>query len=81
MRFVPEKFTPPLSLAAVEAVPLVHFIVNVIDAVTLLLPEGSIAPKSSSPGGEITLHLPTTIVDMLNVFDPAAQAGNACSVA
>ena len=42
MRLVPEKFNPLLSLAAVDTVPLVHLIENVVAAATLLPPEGSI---------------------------------------
>src|SRR3954463_13922527 len=74
MRLEPRKLEPPSSVAAVDTVFLVHLIEKVIDAVTLLVPEGSMLPKSRMPGGVVTLHLPTTVADRLTVFEPAACA-------
>lgn len=58
MRFVTEKNAPLLSVAAVEVVPLLHFITKVVDAVALTPLDGSMVPKSSVPGAVVTLHVP-----------------------
>jgi hypothetical protein len=79
MRFEPEKFKPPSSVAAVDTVALVHFIANVVEVVTLLLPEGSIEPKFSKPGGVVTLQVPMTVDCILRLFDPAGQVIGECS--
>jgi hypothetical protein len=81
MRLVPEKFRPPLSLAAVDNVFLVHFIENDVDAVTFTIPDGSMVPKFSMPGGDVTLHWPTTVADGVSEFDPAPNAAGANNVA
>src|SRR3954462_13893100 len=72
MRFEPRKLEPPSSVAAVDTVFFVHLMAKVVDAATLLVPEGSMLPKSRMPGGVVTLHLPTTVADRLTVFEPAA---------
>src|SRR3954463_4371388 len=58
MRFVTEKNAPLLSVAAVEVVPLLHFITRVVVAVTLAGLDGSMVPKSSVPGAVVTLQVP-----------------------
>src|SRR3954471_5879090 len=72
MRLEPRKLVPPSSLAAVDTVFLVHLMAKVVDAATLLVPEGSMLPKSRMPVGVVPLHLPTTVADRLTVFEPAA---------
>ena len=62
MRLTPASTCNPLlSVAAVDSVPLVHFMTNVVLAVTLATPEGSMLPKFSVPGGVVTLQVPITL--------------------
>src|SRR3954463_8071558 len=72
MRFVTEKFKPLSAVAAVDTVPLLHFITKVVVAVALTALDGSMVPKSSVPGAVVTLQVPETLALTVRGVVPAA---------
>src|SRR3954467_3252867 len=73
MRFVTEKNRPLLSVAAVDVVPLLHFITKVVVAVALAPSDGSMVPKSSVPGAVVILQVPEIFaLPVIAVPGPAA---------
>ena len=58
IRLVPAKNDPLLEVAAVDVMPLLHFMTNVVDAVALTALDGSIVPKLSVAGAVVTLQTP-----------------------
>src|SRR5579863_604100 len=83
MRFWPATACrPPLSVDAVSAVPLVQLVVNVVVAVTLATPDGSMVLKLSVAGAAMTLHTARIFALTVRVVVPPANAlGDATSPA
>src|SRR5579863_173185 len=75
MRFWPATACrPPLSVDAVSAVPLVQLVVNVVVAVTLAAPDGSMVLKLSIAGAAMTLHTASIFAFTVSVVVPPANA-------
>src|SRR5277367_4856757 len=75
MRLTPaDACRPPSSEAAVEAVPLVHFMAKVVVVVTLARPDGSMLPKFRAVGAVVTLQVPNIVAVTGSGVEPPANA-------